>query len=83
MPIYEYHCSNCDAKKDDLRSVADRERLDLCEVCNVGHLKPQISAPHFALEGVSGDFPTATARWARLHEEETIRARKRRTTDPN
>jgi len=37
-----------------------------------------ISMPRIALEGVSGDFPTAADAWARKHEEATRIANKRR-----
>jgi len=37
-----------------------------------------ISSPRIALEGVSGDFPTAADAWARKHEEATRIANKRR-----
>ena len=36
-----------------------------------------VSVPRFKLEGVSGDFPTAADRWARVHEEANRKARKR------
>jgi hypothetical protein len=37
-----------------------------------------ISAPRIALEGITGDFPTAADAWARKHEEATRIANKRR-----
>ena len=37
-----------------------------------------ISAPRIALEGVTGDFPTAADAWARKHEQATRIAEKRR-----
>ena len=49
-----------------------------CPFCQCMSLRI-ISAPRIALEGVTGDFPTAADAWARKHEEATRVAEKRRT----
>jgi len=48
-----------------------------CPTCQCVSLRI-ISKPRIALEGVTGDFPTAADAWARKHEEATRIANKRR-----
>lgn len=38
--------------------------------CKCGGITfPRVSAPNFKLEGITGAFPDAHARWARIREE--------------
>lgn len=65
MPIYKYKC-DCGQKFESWRSVSDRKN----SVCVCGKRATlRVTAPHFHLDPVSGDFPTSTDRWARSHEK--------------
>lgn len=33
MPLYSYHCSKCDLTNEQMRKIADRDRLTICERC--------------------------------------------------
>lgn len=48
----------------------------LCRTCDEPAQRI-ISAVRSKLEGITGDFPTAYDKWARVHEEANRQARKR------
>jgi len=33
MPVYEYHCDDCDAAFDEIVSMSDRDRKVVCPKC--------------------------------------------------
>lgn len=34
MPIYEYECTRCHRHVERLRKIDDRDRSDICNLCN-------------------------------------------------
>jgi len=72
--IFEFKCGESHITE----SYIDEEVNAIeCPTCQCMSLRV-ISAPRIALEGVTGDFPTAADAWARKHEEATRIANKRR-----
>lgn len=63
--LEDFECLSCGFKWESL--VADDH--DYCPQCGE-HCKKIITGCNFKLEPVSGDFPTATERWAKMHEKE-------------
>ena len=45
MPIYEYHCPKCNAKRQDFRSVENREAPVMCRTEQCGTYMTLMSAP--------------------------------------
>ena len=72
--IYEFRCAENHTTES---YVDDKVNAIECHVCQLMALRI-ISAPRIALEGITGDFPTAADAWARKHEEATRVAEKRR-----
>lgn len=75
MPTYEYLCNECHEVSTDLRKVDDRNKEMVCPVCN-GKAEFIVSTPQIRLDGISGDFPTASDRWAKLRESKLKAERK-------
>ena len=50
MPIYEYHCKDCDHVFDVLQKISD-DLLTYCPECGKPELRKLISAPNFRLKG--------------------------------
>ena len=50
MPIYEYQCTNCDARLEALQKMSDAPRVD-CLECHKPALKKLVSAASFRLKG--------------------------------
>lgn len=50
-------------------------RSTICPVCDAEALK-QLSAPTVKLDPISGDFPGATMKWARVREKQIKHERK-------
>lgn len=65
--IYEYRCS--EGHTTDLL-IDEHERTTSCLICG-SEAKRIISIPHFKLDAISGDFPTATQRWENNHSKVT------------
>jgi hypothetical protein len=73
--IFEFRCG----EGHTTEKYIDEEVTTIeCPACQ-GMATRIISKPRIALEGVTGDFPTAADAWARKHEEATRIAEKRRT----
>ena len=66
MPIYSYRCPTCDTVETDLRSVADRDSVYVCDRCNTT-CNRAVDAPAIKLEGITGHFPGAASKWERDH----------------
>ena len=75
MPTYEYMCSKCGTVTEDIRKVANRLETMVCPACS-GKAEFIISTPTIGLEGVSGDFPTASDRWERVRKQRLAAERK-------
>lgn len=56
MPIYEYHCPDCGARKEHLQKLADAV-LSTCPACSGTQYQKQLSAAAFQLKG-SGWYVT-------------------------
>lgn len=56
MPIYEYHCPDCGARKEHLQKVS-AEPLTSCPACGGTRYSKQLSAAAFQLKG-SGWYAT-------------------------
>ena len=50
MPFYEYQCSSCGHRREELQKVGDRP-LRKCPDCGRNALKRLVSAPVFRLKG--------------------------------
>ena len=71
--MFEFRCA---AGHTTESYVDEKVNTIKCPVCQLIALRV-ISAPRIALEGITGDFPTAADAWARKHEEATRIANKR------
>ena len=56
MPIYEFQCSRCGARKEALMRLSDPDPVD-CPECHAPAMKRLMSAPSFRLSG-SGWYET-------------------------
>jgi putative FmdB family regulatory protein len=56
MPIYEYRCDACGARKEHLQKMSD-EPVAACPACGSAEYKKLLSAPGFQLKG-SGWYVT-------------------------
>jgi putative FmdB family regulatory protein len=65
MRLFDFCCSECNSVFEKLVRANIREIK--CE-CG-GEAKRIISMPTVKLEGISGDFPSASDNWARIREE--------------
>ena len=75
MPTYEYLCDECHEVSTDLRKVVDRSEPMACSVCD-GTARFIVSTPQIMLEGISGDFPGAADRWAKMRKQRVAVERK-------
>ena len=66
MILYDFKCE-CGNVFEAFASIHDRTHD--CERCGKEALR-QVSAARIRLEGHTGDFPTAHAKWVRTHEQE-------------
>lgn len=58
----------CDTCGEVTEAYIDNTAMNI--VCPCGEMANRmISAPHIHLEGISGDFPTASDKWANHREE--------------
>lgn len=64
--IRDFLCEDCDSLNE--RLVDSAVHSIECPDCG-GKANEQLSMPTVRLEGVSGDFPGAHDRWARIREE--------------
>jgi hypothetical protein len=72
--IFEFRCAENHTTES---YVDDTVNAIECPVCQLMALRI-ISAPRIALEGITGDFPTAADAWVRKREEATRIAEKRK-----
>lgn len=57
MPIYEFKCADCDAKKEILFRSID-EKIDLaCDACGSQNLQRVLSSSNFCVPGGTGPSP--------------------------
>ena len=50
MPIYEYHCEDCEHELEVMQKITE-DRLTDCPACGKATLVKKISAPSFRLKG--------------------------------
>ncbi len=76
MPMYEYKCSKCNHIDEHLVKLDDRMQYQECSICgNKSNFK--ISTPSINLDGISGDFPSASDKWVKLKQSKAKAERKR------
>lgn len=44
MPIYEYRCLDCNRVFEELRKIADKDKIIACPICSNTNTKLQFSA---------------------------------------
>lgn len=74
MPMYDYFCSGCEHEFEEARRMEERHTAP-CPSCGAT-ASQVISAPHFKLEGITGDFPTAYDQWEKKRREKMAQERK-------
>ena len=65
--IYEFRCKNGHITERYL-PMSEKDSIQPCNTCDQ-EARRIMSVPNFQLEGISGDFPTAADKFARMHEE--------------
>lgn len=78
MPLYDFRCTVCDNVDEHLAKLD--ERTVVCGKCGAPATR-LIGTPRIALEGVSGDFPTALQKWEKMHTNEEIAKRSESTLE--
>jgi len=76
MPIYEYACSSCELRFDELQKVSEAALVH-CPECNEPALRKLLSAPKFRLKGqgwYETDFKTGDKR--NLHGDTETKPKK-------
>ena len=76
MPIYEYACSSCEHRFDELQKVSEAALVH-CPECNEPALRKLLSAPKFRLKGqgwYETDFKTGDKR--NLHGDSGAKPKK-------
>ena len=73
IKVFDFKCGSC-GHTYELFTDSDT-RTDNCPICG-GVSDRLVAAPRFKLEGVTGDFPTAYDRWAKVHEKAGEKGRK-------
>ena len=75
--IYEFRCEGC----GEVYEQYVEESVTQCR-CECGSsAKRLISIPRIALEGISGDFPTAHDQWVKKREEKLRQERKQNSEE--
>lgn len=72
--IWDFVCPDCGLEFE--RLVGDGEGTS-CPACTSPAPVKRLAMPQVRLEGITGAFPTASDRWARVHEQATKVAYKR------
>ena len=67
MPIYTYHCEDCNGITEELRSIFIRDEDGVCNSCG-GKTHYRIYAPRTMQDGTDPGFLGAYDKWARTHE---------------
>lgn len=67
LMVYDYHCAGCNSNFEAFVQVAECTNV-LCPTC--AHLADKVlSGGNFELPGHDTGFPTAAAKWARVHRQ--------------
>ena len=66
LRVFDFTCASCGHTFEQF--VETDQRTDTCPKCE-GTANRIISPVRFKLDPVSGDFPTATDRWIKMHEK--------------
>lgn len=64
--LRDFHCPACDTVTE--RFIDAQTETVTCPVCK-GTAKRTLNVGHVKLEGITGDFPGAHDRWARIRED--------------
>jgi len=70
MPIYDFKCDKCNTVVERLTFYSERDLPCACskEGCD-GESHFIMSASHFFLEGITGEFPGAAMKWDKRHSQ--------------
>ncbi|MHB8921066.1 MAG: FmdB family zinc ribbon protein [Halothiobacillus sp.] len=49
MPVYEYHCTDCDHKFETIRNMTEYKEPSICPSCGCNANRAFITAPNFSL----------------------------------
>lgn len=75
--VYDYVCAPCGFRQE---LFCRTESMDLhvdCPACGLeGGMKRQIPAPRAQLDGISGDFPSASDKWVKNRESHMAKEAK-------
>lgn len=63
--VFNFQCS--EGHKEEYFVSSDTESVE-CKVCGALAYRV-VSTPNFKLDGITGAFPTASDKWARIHEQ--------------
>ena len=74
--LFEFKCEQCGVFEDLVEYTKEHD----CPTCGTVAYKI-ISAPRIQLEGWSGSFPGATAKWERKHWQDARQKSKKATED--
>lgn len=56
MPVFDYHCQDCDATYEVFHKVREKSEDVVCPQCGSTHARKQMSAPAVSMGGsTSGD----------------------------
>lgn len=70
---FDFKCSNEHKQEYFVDSLVKTVE---CEVCG-DQAHRVVSTPNFKLDGITGAFPTAADKWARIHEQASAVANKK------
>lgn len=76
MPLYEYKCEEGHVS-EYLSNISTRTNSKVCKMCEK-EASYIISTPTVELEGITGDFPGAYAKWEKNHMQKLKVERKRK-----
>ena len=65
MILFDFKCSAGHISEHLVHRTTEKVT---CPVCHTDAVK-QLAAPRSKLEGITGAFPTASDRWATMHEQ--------------
>jgi putative FmdB family regulatory protein len=67
MPLYDYNCKRCEHVFEAFRPMAGRQTAECPDCGDTCEMK--LTAPHVALDPISGDFPGATMAWEKRRKQ--------------
>ena len=65
MRLFDFKCEQCGKSSEHLVQITQLSMLCICG----GEMRRLVSTPTIRLDGISGDFPSASDRWANVREQ--------------